>query len=63
MTYINSITGYAIGSINVSPMALQIETNMIKLSHKEFEIDFELNPKKLDNIDTIIINGYKYVKA
>ena len=26
------------------------------------EIEFELEPDKLKNIDTIIINGYKYVK-
>ena len=58
----NSSTGLAVGSVDVEPMTLHIDTNLIKLSHKEFEIDFDLNPDKLKNIDTIIINGYKYVK-
>ena len=29
---------------------------------KEVDIEFELEPDKLENIDTLIINGYKYVK-
>jgi hypothetical protein len=58
----NSGTGLAVSSVDVEPMTLHIDTNLIKLSHKEFEIDFDLNPDKLKNIDTIIINGYKYVK-
>ena len=62
MTFADSITGYAVGSADINPMTLHIDTNLIKLSHKEFEIGFELDPKKLENIDTIIINGYKYVK-
>jgi hypothetical protein len=61
MTYTN-IVGCAVGSADVEPMTLHIDTNLIKLSHKEFEIDFDLNPDRLENIDTIIINGYKYVK-
>jgi hypothetical protein len=36
--------------------------NKIRLQHKETEIDFEFDTKKLENIDTIIINGFKYVK-
>ncbi len=58
----NSGTGLAVSSVDVEPMTLHIDTNLIKLSHKEFEIDFDLNPDKLKNIDTITINGYKYVK-
>ena len=57
-----NIAGYAVGSCDISPLTLHIDTNLVKLSHREFEIDFELDPKKLENIDTIIINGYKYVK-
>lgn len=47
---------------DLMPRTLQIDTNLIKLRHKEIEIEFELEPDKLKNIDTIIINGYKYVK-
>jgi hypothetical protein len=39
-----------------------IDVEMIKLNHKELEIEFELDPNKLDKISTIIINGHKYVK-
>ena len=59
---VTNIVGCAVGSAEISPMTLHIDANLIKLSHKEFEIDFDLNPDKLENIDTIIINGYKYVK-
>ena len=62
MTFADSITGYAVGSADINPMTLHIDTNLIKLSHRELEIDFELDHKKLENIDTIIINGYKYIK-
>lgn len=44
------------------PFTLQIDTELIKFRHKEMELEFELEPDKLANIDTIIINGYKYVK-
>lgn len=59
----NTKTGLAIGAIDLEPHTLHIDTNLIKLYHKELEIEFELNPDKLKNVDTIIINGYKYVKA
>ena len=59
---VTNIVGCAVGSTEVSPMTLHIEADLLKLSHKEFEIDFDLNPDKLKNIDTIIINGYKYIK-
>lgn len=36
--------------------------NKIQLQHKETEIEFEFDTKKLENIDTIVINGFKYVK-
>lgn len=47
---------------NLMPYTLQIETNLIRLKHKEMELEFELEPDKLEKIDTIILNGYKYVK-
>ena len=33
-----------------------------KVQLREIDVEFELNPDKLENVDTIIINGYKYVK-
>ena len=47
---------------DLMPHILQIDTNLIKFRHKEMELEFELEPDKLKNIDTIILNGYKYVK-
>lgn len=47
---------------DLMPLTLQIDTELIKLKHKEMELEFELEPDKLANIDTIVINGYKYVK-
>ena len=52
-----SITG------NLEPTTLEIKNcEKIKLHHKEIDIDFELPKKVLENIDTITINGIKYVK-
>ena len=48
---------------NMSPQTLTITNcEKIKLKHKEMDIDFEFDTSKLENIDTIIINGHKYVK-
>lgn len=44
------------------PFTLQIDADLIKLRHKEMDIEFELHPDKLANIDVIEINGYRYVK-
>ena len=57
-------TGIAWGRLDPELMSrmLQIDTNLIKLRHKEMDIEFDLEPEKLESIDTIIINGYKYVK-
>lgn len=47
----------------LEPFTVEIgNCKCIKLGHKELDIEFELEPDKLENIDTIIINGYKYVK-
>ena len=53
--------GQAISSLE--PQTLTI-TNCEKITmhHRELDIDFEFNPDRLENIDTIILNGYKYVK-
>lgn len=50
------------GKLEPEKYVLRIDVEMIKLSHKELEIEFELDPNKLDKISTIIINGHKYVK-
>ena len=63
LNFNTNMTGFAVSNTtDIQPMTLHIDTDMIKLSHKELEIDFELKPDKFKNIDTIIINGYKYIK-
>lgn len=53
--------GKAIGSIE--PQTLTITNcEKFKVHLKEIDVEFELEPDKLENIDTLIINGYKYVK-
>ena len=53
--------GKAIGS--VEPQTLTITNcEKFKVQLREIDIEFELEPDKLENIDTLIINGYKYVK-
>jgi DNA-directed RNA polymerase subunit M/transcription elongation factor TFIIS len=53
--------GQAISSLE--PQTLTI-TNCEKITmhHRELDIDFELSPDRLENIDTLILNGYKYIK-
>ena len=60
-TYMTAQT-IGVGKIEETPYTLQIDTDLIRLKHKEMELEFELEPRKLENIDTIILNGYKYVK-
>lgn len=53
--------GKAISS--VEPQTLTITNcEKFKVQLREIDIEFELEPDKLENIDTLIINGYKYVK-
>ena len=59
----NTKTGLAVGKLDIEPCTLQIDTSLIRLCHKELEIAFELQPDKLKNVDTVIINGYKYIKV
>lgn len=48
---------------NMSSQTLTITNcEKIKLEHKEMDIDFEFDTSKLENVDTIIINGYRYIK-
>lgn len=48
---------------SLSPRTLTIENcELIKMHHKELDIEFEFNTKKLENIDIIEINGHKFVR-
>lgn len=59
--YSTTAVGKAIGS--VEPQTLTITNcEKFKVQLRELDIEFELEPDKLENIDTLIINGYKYVK-
>lgn len=58
---------WGVGKIAVTdPIAqntLTIERcEKIKMHHKEMDIDFEFDTKKIENINTIIINGHKFVR-
>ena len=55
-------TAYGRFDPDLIPHILQIDTELIKLRHKEMELEFKLEPDKLANIDTIIINGHKFVR-
>lgn len=47
----------------VKPTVLEIvNCKKFSIHLKELDVEFELEPDKLENIDTLIINGYKYVK-
>jgi hypothetical protein len=48
---------------DLSPQTLTITNcEKFKVQLREIDIEFELDPNKLENIDTLIINGYKYRK-
>lgn len=54
-------TGRAVGLLE--PFTLTIEKcEKIKMHHKEMDIDFEFDTKKIEGIDIIIINGHKFVR-
>ena len=57
-----SSNNISIGS-GLKPNTLTIDTHLITLKHKEMAIEFTIDPKKFENIDTIIINGFKYIKV
>lgn len=61
----SSGTGIAYGGINPEDLiskTLLIDCELITLHHKELDIEFELKPEKLENIDTIEINGHRFVR-
>ena len=63
--FIPSDSTYNVGTAisSIEPNALTITNcEKFKVQLKEIDIEFELDPNKLENIDTIIINGYKYIK-
>ena len=51
-----------VGNWDIQPNTLQINCELIKMYHKELDIEFEFDTKKLENIDTIEINGHKFVR-
>lgn len=61
--HMNKSTGVAVGSITpVDSRTLYIDCDLIKLHHKELDFEFQLDKKKLENIDVIDVNGYRFVK-
>ena len=47
----------------LEPFTVEISNcTKIKLGHKSLDIDFEFDAKKIENINTIIINGHKFVR-
>jgi hypothetical protein len=61
----SSGTGIAYGGINPEDLVsktLSIDCELITLHHKELDIEFELKPEKLENIDIIEINGHRFVR-
>ena len=56
-------TANAWGALGLEPQTLTITNcEKFKVQLREIDVEFELEPDKLENIDTIIINNYKYVK-
>ena len=58
-------TSLAYGSISQSdliPNMLKIDCEKIRLFQKGLDIEFDIDPKKLENIDVIEINGYRFIK-
>lgn len=51
-----------LGSWNIQPNTLQINCELIKITHRELDIEFEFNTKKLEYIDVIEINGHRFVR-
>lgn len=51
------------GALGLKPNTLTItKCEKFKVQLREIGVEFELDADKLENIDTIVINGYKYVK-
>ena len=62
MIMVSTNNNMAIG-VGPPPRPLIIDTNLIILKQKEIAIEFTIDPKKFENIDTITINGFKYIKV
>jgi len=63
--WVYSTASHVYGKLEVDliPYTLTITNcEKFKVQLREIDVEFELNPDKLENVDTIIINGYKYVK-
>ena len=55
--------GYAHGALEPQKQTLTITNcEKFKVQLKEIDVEFELEPDTLENIDIIIINGHKYIK-
>ena len=64
-TWKSDSTATAWGELDpkLNPQTLTITNcEKFKVHLREIDVEFELEPDKLENIDTIIINGHKYVK-
>lgn len=46
----------------MKPFTLKIDCEEIRLFQKGLDIEFDIDPKKLENINVIEINGYKFIK-
>ena len=57
-----STNNIAIGS-GLMPHSLIIDTSLITLKQKEMDIELTIDSSRLKDIDTIVINGFKYVKV
>jgi hypothetical protein len=57
-------SGRAVSAVaDLQPRTLTITNcEKFKVQLRELDIEFELEPDKLANIDTLIINGYKFIK-
>jgi hypothetical protein len=59
-------SGIAHGRINPEDLIANTLTitncELIKLHHKELDIEFEFDVEKIENINTIEINGHRFVR-
>ena len=62
IAFVNNCEAYSFGRIEPEAYTLYIDTKMIKFKQKDLELELEFPADKLDKINTISINGYKYVK-
>lgn len=63
----SSGSGVAYGKFEIDSLSshtLIIENcELIKMHHKELDIEFEFDTKKIENINIIEINGHRFVRA